>query len=318
MTSQSDASGAVMVAVHDPHLVNEPEGVEPPALPGAVIKYMWLPVRRCPVGVSAARKMVRATLADWELSDDVTSDMELLVSEGVSNAVRHGKGRVSLTVEQRKGSLLLRVHDGSPDRPGPGDCDILSEGGRGLWLVAHTADDCGWMFTKDGKFLWCCLSLTPYGPEQTTDTGRGRRASDSSVSVPQWTPPLRRAVLERVLIALPKVRQQPHVPILSLEEVYCTTEAVLAEDESLRSVEIHGLAGRLREYIQQLVTELRTLAGAGLTTFDEAAAEHAVHLSRAELPLTRLMAAEHLRELAAATQGVLFQLVRATPIAHAS
>ncbi|UDY25084.1 ATP-binding protein [Nocardioides sp. Kera G14] len=116
-----------------------------------------LPFR--PESVRAARAIVRTFGA--ELADDTMADAELLVSEVVTNAVRHGGPDISLTVEVEGGSVTIGVTDGSNVMPMTGTAVAATKAsGRGLLLVDQVA--AAWGVTthsgKDGKTVWFRLA----------------------------------------------------------------------------------------------------------------------------------------------------------------
>ncbi|WP_428951351.1 SpoIIE family protein phosphatase [Streptomyces sp. cg35] len=111
-----------------------------------------------PSEVPRARGLVRRQLALWGLSD-VEYVAELMVSELVTNAVRHtAGGRVQVRLV-RSGTLLCEVEDTEHTLPtlcsaGPGD-----EFGRGLRVVARLAREWGTSRTAHGKTVWFELTL---------------------------------------------------------------------------------------------------------------------------------------------------------------
>ncbi|WP_338702090.1 SpoIIE family protein phosphatase [Streptomyces sp. Q6] len=106
-----------------------------------------------PAEVGRARALVREQLAEWGLLN-LEYAAELMVSELVTNAVRHARGeRVQLRLV-RSGSLLCEVEDTQHTLPtllsaGPGD-----EFGRGLRVVTHLAREWGTSRTATGKTVW--------------------------------------------------------------------------------------------------------------------------------------------------------------------
>jgi anti-sigma regulatory factor (Ser/Thr protein kinase) len=94
----------------------------------------------------------------------VDSDVaQLLVSELVTNAVRHAGGDGVLVRATLQADLLrVEVHDSSPSVPGPvSPAPESAEGGRGLLLVDALADRWGVEQVTAGKRTWFEL-----GPER--------------------------------------------------------------------------------------------------------------------------------------------------------
>ncbi|WP_175410946.1 SpoIIE family protein phosphatase [Streptomyces sp. TRM64462] len=112
-----------------------------------------------PGAARRARRLTRARLADWGLHD-LADTAELLVSEVVTNAVRHaGSGRPVELRLVRTDILLCEVTDGGHTLPtlraaGPGD-----EGGRGLRVVGALAREWGASRSADGTSVWFELPL---------------------------------------------------------------------------------------------------------------------------------------------------------------
>ena len=78
-----------------------------------------------PAAVAPARAFARDTLRSWGVSDGA-DDAVLLVSELITNAVRHAGTRLMLTLRLDDGTLEAEVVDwhpsrGIPDRPLPSD-----------------------------------------------------------------------------------------------------------------------------------------------------------------------------------------------------
>jgi anti-sigma regulatory factor (Ser/Thr protein kinase) len=89
----------------------------------------------------AARRAVMAVLTSWGLHDDDWLDAAaVVVSELVTNAVRHGGGCLALHVEANEERVVLAVTDGSAVVPRRRPPD--SDGGRGLALIEALAS--GW------------------------------------------------------------------------------------------------------------------------------------------------------------------------------
>ncbi|MEV4174284.1 ATP-binding protein [Nonomuraea sp. NPDC049709] len=113
-----------------------------------------------PAGVGEARSLVRADLTRWGLTSSV-DDCLLIVSELITNVVRHGGSAYALRLEDRDGRLYGEVFDpggGVPRRRSP-DADAIS--GRGLQIVAAIADDWGVAAADGGKVVWFSVGCTP-------------------------------------------------------------------------------------------------------------------------------------------------------------
>ncbi|WP_128434219.1 ATP-binding SpoIIE family protein phosphatase [Streptomyces cyaneus] len=111
-----------------------------------------------PRQVGRARSVVREQLHEWGLSRLVHT-AQLLVSELVTNAVRHSHGRPVELRLVRGDTLLCEVDDDDHELPtllnaGPGD-----ESGRGLCVVSTLAREWGTSRTSAGKTVWFELTL---------------------------------------------------------------------------------------------------------------------------------------------------------------
>jgi anti-sigma regulatory factor (Ser/Thr protein kinase) len=123
-----------------------------------------------PDGLDAPR-IARAFLAEHAtaLEDSVRHDAELLVSEIVTNAVRHGRPNITLRLTLHPPGIGVAVHDFGPGIPTAptGEPDLTSEGGRGLFIVAALASDWGIepAISGTGKTVWFRLQIPAAGPE---------------------------------------------------------------------------------------------------------------------------------------------------------
>ncbi|GAA0834342.1 ATP-binding protein [Streptosporangium amethystogenes subsp. fukuiense] len=114
--------------------------------------------------ICTARRYVRGVLRRSGQRD--TYDAELLVSELVSNAVRHSEsgragGLVTVAVANCGESVQIAVTDSgsatcAPRIP-PGQ-DEGAEGGRGLWLVRELSLSWGWHEGAAGRIVWFRLA----------------------------------------------------------------------------------------------------------------------------------------------------------------
>jgi anti-sigma regulatory factor (Ser/Thr protein kinase) len=88
---------------------------------------------------SAARAQVGAHLRERAAADSDFAAAELIVSELVGNALKHGDGEVSLALHwEDEWAILHVVSAGAPfDLPAGLPDEPSSESGRGLYLVAQ-------------------------------------------------------------------------------------------------------------------------------------------------------------------------------------
>ncbi|MEV0636595.1 SpoIIE family protein phosphatase [Streptomyces sp. NPDC050619] len=117
-------------------------------------------LRLDPSEVGRARAVVREQLHEWGLSK-LAGAAELMVSELVTNAVRHSHHRPVDLRLVRGDSLLCEVDDDDHDHELP---TLLSAGpddefGRGLRVVSTLAREWGTSRTKAGKTVWFELAL---------------------------------------------------------------------------------------------------------------------------------------------------------------
>jgi PAS domain S-box-containing protein len=105
-----------------------------------------------PSVVAGARARAARQLAAWGLAE-LTFATELIVSELVTNAIRHAQPPIQLRMIL-DGALSCEVSDASSTAPHLRRADRFDEGGRGLLLVAHLAERWGSRHTRTGKTIW--------------------------------------------------------------------------------------------------------------------------------------------------------------------
>ncbi|WP_442816589.1 SpoIIE family protein phosphatase [Streptomyces sp. NBC_01304] len=157
-----------------------------------------------PLAPAAARRFVRAALADWTetalpasdgFTDRLTDDAVVLVSELVTNAVVHAGTNVELTCRMEYAddspdgegtSLMLEVTDHHPARAVQGETlppergISIAEYGRGLQLVACLSESWGITYRTGSKTVWARLpvdgvqaarQLEAYAADQALERG---------------------------------------------------------------------------------------------------------------------------------------------------
>jgi anti-sigma regulatory factor (Ser/Thr protein kinase) len=109
-----------------------------------------------PEGARSARRATARAAALWRLDREMTETALLLVSELVTNAIRHGAPPVRLSLRLDAGRLRVEVTDGSPVLPRLGRPGTDQVGGRGLHLVQQLAVRWGSQVsrTRLGKTVW--------------------------------------------------------------------------------------------------------------------------------------------------------------------
>lgn len=112
--------------------------------------------------VPRARHLTRAHLAEWGVPEEDGAVAELLVSELVTNALRHSRGDISLTLSREDGLLRCEVEDGDPDcsLPHVHQAHEDEERGRGLHLLDLLSRCWGSARTESGKAVWFELAVS--------------------------------------------------------------------------------------------------------------------------------------------------------------
>ncbi|MEU1601002.1 ATP-binding protein [Streptomyces sp. NPDC005708] len=88
---------------------------------------------------------------EWGL-EGLVDGVKLIVSELVTNAVRHGTGPIRLRLIQHQ-VLTVEVTDADFRSPRPRNARTVDEHGRGLFLVAQLSSRWGTRPAQDGKVV---------------------------------------------------------------------------------------------------------------------------------------------------------------------
>ncbi|MFP1628093.1 ATP-binding protein [Streptomyces sp. 5K101] len=123
------------------------------------------------VSVPQARRAVRDLLVRQgvPVADEVVQGLLLIVSELVTNAVRHAallSPEVAVEVAIGAQSIRVSVEDNHPYRPKALETDSAQTGGRGLLLVREITREAGGLCdvahtASGGKIIWAELPLVP-------------------------------------------------------------------------------------------------------------------------------------------------------------
>ncbi len=107
-----------------------------------------------PFATPVARRFVTETLLGWG-HHALVDATELVVTELVTNAVRHGRRRFEVAVSLEADAVRIAVTDPSPQLPTlrPERPD-LATGGRGMHLVAALSRRWGMQLHGGGKTVW--------------------------------------------------------------------------------------------------------------------------------------------------------------------
>ncbi|MFJ4199644.1 ATP-binding protein [Streptomyces sviceus] len=142
----------------------------------AKLRYVaaWGPSRP---HAAEARQDVRAVLAHASHADrpavpaSRVTDAELVVSELITNVLRHAPGPCALTLRLTGTELSISLYDTSPDAPVVQPPDRGRVGGHGLYLVHSVSDRVVVTPRGRGKEITAHLRLAA-----SDDTGRGESA----------------------------------------------------------------------------------------------------------------------------------------------
>jgi PAS domain S-box-containing protein len=125
-----------------------------PRPPLATAELMLAPE---PQDVAAGRGFSRRVLAAWGQAD-LADTACLLVSETVTNAIRHTSSPISLRLYLTDREVIAEITDDNPHLPMPVLAEPTDEYGRGLALVEALASRWGSLPANSGKIVWFALT----------------------------------------------------------------------------------------------------------------------------------------------------------------
>jgi anti-sigma regulatory factor (Ser/Thr protein kinase) len=112
--------------------------------------------------VALVRKALVDALEVREVSAAVVDEAEIVVSELVSNAIRHARpladGNLRVHWKVKGGVVEVEVTDGGSDTtPRPAPRTIWAASGRGLRIVRSLAHEWGVTEDRNGSTVWASL-----------------------------------------------------------------------------------------------------------------------------------------------------------------
>jgi anti-sigma regulatory factor (Ser/Thr protein kinase) len=146
-------------------------GYPQPAVPFELVSYLELATM--PSAPFWARRHTEAVMRAWRLRSGDIETAQLLVSELVTNSVKHSWGSlarvaydeltevkpISLTLRYHEGRLIIEVYDSDPTPPVLTEAGPDSESGYGLVLVRALSKEWNYYVAPSGgKTVYCVIA----------------------------------------------------------------------------------------------------------------------------------------------------------------
>jgi anti-sigma regulatory factor (Ser/Thr protein kinase) len=113
------------------------------------------------VSVGSAREWLLGFLGGKNVPAGVAADAILVLSELVTNALRHGLGEIVTRSSIDERELRVSVTDSGNELPQALPLDPTRVGGLGLFVVEQVAAEWGVAPFPGGKTVWATLALDP-------------------------------------------------------------------------------------------------------------------------------------------------------------
>jgi anti-sigma regulatory factor (Ser/Thr protein kinase) len=114
---------------------------------------------RAPAAARAFAKAAVPDLLDGSVPVALVEDLELIISELVTNAVRAGSPTVIVSLSLERTRVVVRVHDEAVGWPQQRNSHSEDPGGRGLPLVAALSATWGVRLAETGKVVFAELAV---------------------------------------------------------------------------------------------------------------------------------------------------------------
>lgn len=130
-----------------------------------------------PSGVRWGRAHAADVLDKWEVSESIIDSALLVISELLTDAVKHARRvssapvRCSLLLWLNSRGLTVAVYDVDTRPPALRPASLEAEGGRGLVIVEENSEEWGYTYPSpdSGKLVWARLTATPALPVRSSD-----------------------------------------------------------------------------------------------------------------------------------------------------
>jgi anti-sigma regulatory factor (Ser/Thr protein kinase) len=123
---------------------------------------------RSPAGARSFAKSALGDLLTTPVPSSLCDDVELVVSELVTNAVRAGSPTVRVGVAIKQDRVVVQVSDVAGGWPEPREAGIHDPHGRGLPLVSALSASWGVRRAPIGKVVWAELPIPSDLPDATS------------------------------------------------------------------------------------------------------------------------------------------------------
>ena len=110
-----------------------------------------------PAAVRHGRSTLSQVSAQWQLTPETLDGAQVVLSELITNALRHGVAPLQVRLRTSATALYLEVSDASPYRPHRRTAATTDEDGRGLLLVDTYSQRWGVRPRATGKVVWAEL-----------------------------------------------------------------------------------------------------------------------------------------------------------------